>query len=242
MNSTRRFVLRSTVLRPSVILPILAGIAAGLAAWTSGGSTWLTGLSIIGIAGGVAWLWISTMLNVERVTEQALSIERQAELDSREARLDALGRQLLTDRDHRTQDCLRMLRNLHEDFMRLARQPGVERRSARFAEQVQQVFQVAVEQLRESLRLMEQAEGQVGQQREQIMAEREIIVNRVLTTQDRLKSVIQQFRELIEDDPERDLSALQHELELSLEVARRTEERMREIENPSANYESFVKE
>jgi hypothetical protein len=202
----------------------------------------LTGLAVVGIVGGAAWLVAGTVLNVEKLTDQALAAHQQASLASENEQLDLLARQLRTDRDHRTQDILTLLRSLREDFERTAGRPGIERRSARFREQIGLVFQATVEKLRESYRLMQQSESVVGQPRQQFLDQREALVLQAMEAANKLRDITQQFMTAIDDDSESNMESLQKELELSLEIAKRTEQRMKELENPSAHYESYIKE
>lgn len=242
VNTTRRFVLRSVLLRPSVLIPLVGGLVAGAASVAVGGSLMLTSLAVVGIVGGAAWLVAGTVLNVEALTDQALAAQQQASQASENQQLDLLARQLRTDRDHRTQDTLTLLRSLREDFELAASRPGVERRSARFREQIGLVFQATVEKLRESYRLMQQSETVVGQPRQQFLDQRETVVAQAMETTNKLRDITQQFMAAIQDDSQANMESLQKELELSLEIAKRTEQRMKELENPSAQYESYIKE
>ena len=109
-------------------------------------------------------------------------------------------------------------------------------------EQVSQVFGVAIEQLRETFRLWELSESVVGDERDKILAQREIILAEVVTTSEQLRSVVTQFQELTREDLTADLSTLGAELEATMRVARRTEERIRELDHPTTNTESFIQD
>lgn len=183
-----------------------------------------------------------TFFNVRGLTEQALDVERQSLRDAEDRELDLLAKQLLTDRDHRTQDSLKLLRAQREDFERISKKPGAELLSARIAEQISLIFQSAVGQLRESFRLMERAESVVGEPRDQLLNQRDALVLEVQSTTNRLASVIQQYRQMRPDSQEQELNALKDELDANLEIARRTEQRMKELENPLSIHESFLKE
>lgn len=202
----------------------------------------LTALAIAGIGGGAVWMIARTVMNVEGLTAQALQAHRGAIRDVEEKELDRLARQLRTDRDHRTQDALVMLRALRDDFERAATRPGAELLSARISEQISLIFQSAVSQLRESFRMMERAESVVGEARSQLLEQRDGLVREVQDTTSRLQSIIRQYQQMRPDSQERDLRALNDELDANLEIARRTEQRMKELENPLMTHESFLKE
>jgi RNA polymerase-binding transcription factor DksA len=120
--------------------------------------------------------------------------------------------------------------------------PGVQFRSARVREQVGLVFGAAVDQLRQSFHLWELSENLVGDAREKIVSNREQVLTEISETVDRLQATVKQFHELVKTEDKADLASMREELEATMRIARRTEERMREIENPSAKYESFNKE
>jgi RNA polymerase-binding transcription factor DksA len=182
------------------------------------------------------------IFKVEDITEQAM----QAELDQRMAqenqRLDRLAQQLRTDRDHRTQDYLTLLRSLRSDFEQAAHRPGIQFRSAQMREQVSLVFAAAVEQLQQSYRLWELAESLVGNARKKVLADREEVLREVETTVERLQGTVEQFGKLIKTDSQVDLASMREELEATMRIAQRTEQRMRELENPSVNHEAFLRE
>ena len=50
MDSIKRKVYTELFLAPSVVLPIVGGISAGMLAWALGGSSFLTGAAIVGVA------------------------------------------------------------------------------------------------------------------------------------------------------------------------------------------------
>lgn len=208
----------------------------------SGGSAYLTALAIAGIAGSAAWVLTRTFLKIEELTQGALDAQRDDARRAEEDALDELARQLRTDRDHRTKDSLSLLRSMRNEFESLTARPGLENRSARFREQISQVINAAADQLRESYRLFERSEAVVSQARDQVVQQREAIVTEVVSTVERVKKIVDQFRSISKADQDADLDSLQKELDFSLQVAKRTEERMREIENPSKVHEEFVKE
>ena len=199
-------------------------------------------LAILGLAGGAASAIVRTFLSVEELTERALAAQRQSQRQVENQRLDALARQLRMDRDHRTQDCLYLLRSVRDEFEQLAERADIQRRSAQLGEQFSRAFQAAVEQLYECDRLSQRADSLVGPVRDQALADRERLVTQVQTATEKLQATVKQFSDLMADSPMADWDALHQELDIRLDVARRTEERLRELTQPSAGYESFVKE
>ena len=242
MDPVKRKVICELFFAPSVVLPIVGGISAGLLAFATGSTGLLAGAAVVGILGGLGWMATRMIFKVEDITEAAMQAELDKRLrDEREA-LDDLARQLRTDRDHRTQDYLTLLRSHRDDFEKAAQQPGIQFRSARVREQVSQVFGAAVDQLRQSFRLWELSENLIGDSRQRVLADREKVLVEIGATVDRLGSTVEQFKELVKSDEKVDLASMREELEATMRIARRTEERMREFESPSSGYESYVKE
>lgn len=242
MDSVKRKVISELYFAPSVVLPILGGIAAGLWSWTSGGSIILSGAAALGILGGVGWMVTRMIFKVEDITEAAMQAQRDRQLRLENVALDELASRLRTDRDHRTQDNLTLLRSLRSDFEAIADQTGIRFQSAQVREQVGHVFGAAVQQLERSFRCWELSQKLSGQARDNVLHERENVLAEVDTTVKQVEKAIKQFEALARSETDADLGALSEELEATMRIAKRTEERMREIENPSADYEAFVKE
>jgi RNA polymerase-binding transcription factor DksA len=86
------------------------------------------------------------------------------------------------------------------------------------------------------------SENLVGQARDKVLADREIILTEVHDTVERLQVTVNQFHELVRTDQKVDLAAMREELEATMRIAQRTEQRMRELEQTSSRYEKFNQE
>ncbi len=53
MDPVKKKVISELFFAPSVVLPIVAGISAGLLSWAGGGINYLSGAAIVGILGGL---------------------------------------------------------------------------------------------------------------------------------------------------------------------------------------------
>ncbi len=229
MDPVKRKVISELFFAPSVVLPIVGGISAGLLSWGAGGIGLLTGAAIVGVLGGVGWMLTRMVFKIEDITEQALQVDLDRRLQAENEQLDALARRLQTDRDHRTQDYLTLIRSLRRDFESVAHQPGLQFRSAQVREKVSQVFVAVVEQLQQSYRLWELAEKVRGKSRDGILADRERVLQEVDATINQLRSTCEQFEQLTRTESKGGLAAMREELETTMRVAKRTEERMREL-------------
>ena len=219
------------------MLPVVGGISAGLLSWATGGSSYLTGAAIAGVLGGVGWMLTRMIFQIESLTEEAMQAQLDAALRTENEELDELARKLRTDRDHRTQDYLTLLRSLRADFEEASHTPGKKIRSAQVREQVGQVFRAAVSQLQQSYKLWELSENLVGDTRNKILEDREQVIGEIETTIDRMNEAIKQFKSLMQTDGNIDLAKMRDELDATMKIAKRTEERMRDIEQPQTNYD-----
>ncbi len=241
VDPVKRKVISELFFAPSIVLPIVGGISAGLLSWASG-SSYLAGAAVIGVLGGVGWMLTRMIFKVEEITEKAMQVELDKTLQLENRRLDELARQLETDRDHRTQDYLTLLRSLRADFEKAAHKPGLQFRSAQVREQVSHVFEAAVDQLRQSYRLWELAEKLAGKSREKILNDRERALQEVDVTVDRLRAVCEQFQLMVQTENGADLASMREELEATMRVARLAEQRMKELDGPLAGHEAYVQE
>jgi len=237
----RRRVMSEIFLAPSVVMPIVAGASAWILSWAAGGIGILNFVGLAGILGGIGWMATRAIFLTEKITEQTLREVKQKLKDEENRKLDDLQRKLRKDGDYRTQDYLLLLRTTKDEFEEVASQPSIEKRSVEVVQQVRQLFAAAISQLERTYKYWELSQRLVGEERDQIIEQREKLMNEVKTAVEHLESVTKQYRELMEREQQVDLSQLSNELDTSLRIAQRTEERMREIES-KPDYESFLKE
>jgi len=229
VDPVKRKVISELFFAPSVLLPVVGGISAGLLSWAVGGSVPLNAAALMGLLGGVGWMLTRMIFKIEDITEQALQVDLDRRLQAENAHLDALAAKLQTDPDHRTQDYLTLIRSLRRDFEAAAHQPGLQFRSAPIREKVSQVFVAVVDQLQQSHRLWELAERLKGKSRDKLLVDRERVLQEVEVTIDRLRVTCEQFEQLVRTETKVDLATMRQELDVTMQVAKRTEERMREL-------------
>jgi hypothetical protein len=242
VDPVKRKVISELFFAPSVLLPIVGGISAGMLSWAMGGNAWLTIGAIAGVLGGLGWMMTRIIFKVEAITEAAMRFEQEQAIKAENEQLDRLMQKLGSDRDERTQDYLILLRSLRDDFQNHTSQPGVQFRSARVREQVSAIFNAAVEQLGNSYKLWELSENLGGEPRRKVLVNREQILKEVSATIDRLQVAVTQIKEMIRQDEKTDLASMREELEATMRIARRTEEKMREIENSTSINDSSIRE
>ena len=234
MDPIKRKVISELFFAPSVLVPIVGGISAGILSWAAGGITALTAAAAIGVLGGIGWMATRIIFQVEAITESALKAQRHHEIEEKNRRLDELAHQLRSDGDRRTQDYLTLLRSLRDEF-----ENEVHRAAVR--EQVNEVFDAAVDQLKEAYHLSQLAEKLSGPARKKIVDNREQVLQEIAETIAHVHTAADQLRQLGKSEDKTDMATLREELALTMQVAKRTEQRMRELDNPS-NREYFTGE
>ncbi len=239
-DSIRSKVLNEIFLAPSALLPIVAGASSLLLAWGMGSVQWAAA-GMVGVLGGIGWMATRAIFGIEKITERVVLEERENARRREEALLEELMLQLRSDTDPRNDEYLATLRDLKREFDEAVEKPGIQVRSLRVAEQVRQLFEAAIMQLRRTHELWLSARRLTREHSQQILRQREELLQEVGKTVHHFRSAIQQFGVLTQSDPKFDLSQLRDELDASIRVAMRTEERMREIEN-QPNYDKFLKE
>ena len=235
MDPVKRKVISDIFLARSVVLPIVGGISAALLSFAAGGSNYMNAAAVVGILGGLGWMATRFIFKIEQITEEALRVQLNKQIEHEKKQLDILLRELTGDGDPRTQDYLTLLRSLRDDFWAASDRPGVQQRSAQLRGQIGQVFDAAVSHLRESLRMIRLAQKLTGDARRKVLMDREELLVEVNQTIDQMRLAIKEFREITKDTGQSNLTTLREELEASIRVAKRTEEAMREIESQGTN-------
>lgn len=230
LDPVKRKVISELFFAPSVVLPIVAGVSAGLLSWAGGGVNYLSAAALLGVLGGLGWMATRIIFKVEEITEAAMKLVESQRVQATEAELDELDKQLRQDGDPRTQDYLTLLRSLRAEFAKTSNQAGVLGRSNQLRERIDDAFNGTVYQLRETLSMTELIKKLDGPGRRKIQAEREHLVGEIMRTVDQLRMTVREFEKIINADKKADLTTLRDDLETSLQVAKRTEERLRELD------------
>ena len=172
---------------------------------------------------------------VEKLTERAHGYLTQKERAERDARLDTLAARLKRDDDWRTEESLRRLRALYELF---EREPADGHSAVTIREKVERLFHAAVEQLERSIELWEKARRLPAGTQRPIVAKRKEAINEVVLTVNHLTKTVEQYHAFQADESnDNELSKLRAELDATIEVARRADDRIGEIRDTTPLYD-----
>jgi Mg2+ and Co2+ transporter CorA len=209
--------------------------------WAAGGVTALTVVGMVGVLGGIGWMATRVIFFSDDIAAKLVREQEQKARDLEEAKLDELQFRLRADRDYRTKDYLTLLRTCKSDFEDFAKKPGIALQSQDIVSQVRELFWSATDQLERSLKMFALADRLNGDQKKQITDQREQVLEEIRESVDHMQSAVTHYRDLIQREQQSDLSSLRDELDTSLRVAKRTEERMRELEG-TIDYDSYLKD
>ena len=241
MKDFRSRIASELLWAPSVALPLVAGVSAWLISWAVGGVAALNIAGLVLALGGIGWLATRVIFLTDDVAAKILRDDASNAIKAEEDKLDQLQFRLRSDRDYRTKDYLTLLRTCRTDFEEFAKKPGIVIQSQEIVKQVRQLFWSATEQLEHSLKLHALAERLSGDEKKKVQEQREGILGEIRVSIEHMQSAVKHYQEIMNMEQQNDLGSLRDELDASIRVAKRTEERMRELEG-SIDYEARLKQ
>lgn len=230
MDEVQKKVLLDLFVSPWTVGPIVGGMSAWLLSWGMNGDP---RLNIIGLAGVLAGLGIQAsrlVFGLEKITEQAHGYLTEKERAEREAQLNELAEKLSHDDDPRTQECLNRLRILYKSF---EEESATGHAAITIREKVDKLFHAAVKQLVRSYELWEKAKRLPGQTGRPLLEKRRDAVNEVVLTVNHLARTVEQYHAFQLKDSDDELAKLREELDTTIEVARRADDRIESMDMPS---------
>ncbi|AMV31185.1 hypothetical protein VN12_03640 [Pirellula sp. SH-Sr6A] len=208
------------LLSPWVLLPAAVSVVSFWIGypWLGLGASLVTAASFAGLL-AFRFDALKRSMESEAEDEQARLLEQA---------LDMLATRLRADRDYRTKDALSIARASRESFRKSRMQNELPIQSVELQKQFDSLFEALIEQLERSLELFEQADKLSGSARDTILQARESCVAEITTASIQLHKAAEHLGNIIRSRKEEDLAPLQEELEASLRIAKRVEERLRE--------------
>lgn len=241
-DAVRRKVLLDIFAAPTSLLPVAGGLTALMASWATGGDATMTFAGIAGVLSGIGILASRLILGLDKLTENAYDYYVDRQRHEQEANLQRLDQQLEADNDPRTQNCLRELRHLYARLKSKVDSGRITPAAYDVIEGVDNMFSVCVKQLEHSLELWETAKTMRGPARDSMVAQREELVREICDTVIHLGNTVEQFHLVTTKKNREDLARLRAELDESLEIARRVEERKAELGEVGQQYSDARRE
>jgi hypothetical protein len=227
----RKRVLAKLATRPMTLWPFLAGWTVLLSGWAlglKGGAVVFGG--VVALLVGAGTFLTGLLTGGERVRQEVLEeIQREAE-SARENELDDLDRRLVEDGDPRTEQSLRELRALASSFREKSSWYSDIETTTSFdiLSGVDELFDSCVKYLRSTLELWRTAARmETREAREPILERRDELIDDVRTTIRHISKILARVQTLgLKEHEGSNLGRLREELDTSLAVAQRVQERI----------------
>ncbi len=237
MDDVKRKVYLDLFASPVSLLPIVGGLTALLAAWGVGGSPLLAFVGVAGIVGGIGLFASRLIFGLEKLTQRAYEyvVERQ-QRQQMEA-LHDLDKKLQGDQDPRTEQLLRRLWQLYTTLEKDVKDGKITVVAHEVLESVDRMFKVCVGYLERSYQLWDNAHTQRGDARQRTLKQRDTLVTEVEDSVQFLENKIDQLQNMNMGRSKSQLSALRAELDETIRVARRVEQRTEEMMGERKKYD-----
>jgi len=237
LEEVRQKVMLDLFASPGTLIPVVVGVSALMLSWAIGGDAAANAIGIIGVIGGVGHFASRLVLGLESMTQRAYEAILQRDEKHRKDSLDKLEADLRNDKDGRTDASLKQLRNLHDQFQSARAKNRLIANHPQLTSRVEEIFDASVLQLQRSLELYELSLKLTGPAKKNVLDEREQVITDVLKTRDHMNAIIEQFHTLTIRRESSELGRLRNELDETLQVAKRTEERMSAMNTPNPNFD-----
>jgi len=234
-SELRKKVLLRLVGHPVVLGPMLLGASASTALWTLNGSANLGWFTLIaGLITSLGAYLTRVILDNGRTARVVLAEVERSEKAARESALDDLDKRMVKgDKDPRPETALRDLRALLRAFEETAsRNPDEEAAGAvEVHAQVRELFDRSVRALEQTQKLHDTARQlRLPEARQPLLDQREQILRDVHAGIQQLGNTLVALQQLGSNaDGHTQLARLREELDRSLEVAHRVEDRLNNL-------------
>ena len=235
-------VIADVVSSPMVIFPFMVGTAAFASLFALGlkGSAFL-GAMLVGLSGvlGSGGMFLTKMIlgrdeRVKKIVEESRDKAKKDKLK----RLDHFHQRLTLDGDSRTEDSMQDLRSLRQAFSQLDKiAPDLNRAMIdEIQKRAEELFQQCVRSLEKSLQLWKTADSLASELAQKpIMEQREKLVGEVIGTVEHMSRTLAAVQGITKkSDGDARLQTLRGELDQSLEVAKKVEQRVDSLLNTSS--------
>ena len=228
MKGLKRRILSDLFITPTVILPLVIGVASLLLSEIVGTIGVLIGMVSCMIAVGGAAL--NLILNVNRIADKAHKDLKNAQKRKLETELDALHRKLLTDSDPRDQEALQNIRSLYRSFCLDVDNGTIASASKSIVESVDTLYLGIIKQLNRQFELWSVSNKVAEPMRTKLLSQRDKLIKEIELSISNFALAITEIRTLGLKLDDGELDSLQERLQLQLKAAIKTESILSEDE------------
>lgn len=232
MNSDdiKRKVIIDLIVSPLSAGPFTAGASLMMISWAFGFGAFWSFVGFVGMIAGLGAVANNFLFNLDKVNKKAVEAlikQKQQALENELDELDALLVEAKGVQPDRDQTHLRDLRALYADYLQDTKDGKIsEFTPVETASQIKNLFDTCVSSLRKSSDLWIKAVASKGKRKQEILAEREEVIEDVGQGVEQLAQAIEVIRSLGHKPTKTALDKMRQQLNDSLEIAKRTKERM----------------
>lgn len=220
---------------PSTMVPFFGGLTMLILAWVMGWGIML-GASVISTCLGVGIFLTKFIFGLDKITQAAYQYEIDKKEQQLNKELDELDSKLRQDRDPRPENCLRRLRVLNKKVRdRLKINPV----GSELIENFDRLFQICISKIKETDEMWRDSRNLGDSTKKKVMREREKIVEEIEDVTSQLDHTVEQFQVIEIKKNDGEISELRKELEQTLLVAKKTEERLANLNSKSYDPKEF---
>jgi hypothetical protein len=236
MDEIKKKTIIDLLAAPITIIPLVGGISSLILSWVAGSSLLALG-GIVSVVVGSAIFANRVIFGLEEITKNAYEELQEQKRKERNEILDQLDLKLRQDKDARPEQCLRELRILH-DLLKKESENNIVCGDD-ILKNFEQMFNLCVLKIQKSDDLWRASRNIHNSAKKKLLEERENLVDEVVQTTENLSNIVRQTKEIKQTKEKSELSELQRELEKTLIVARKTEERMSKLDSPNYDLKEF---
>jgi hypothetical protein len=234
MDNSRlyRRVFSKLLWSPWTVTPAALGGGA-LTFGAATGNWWWMFLGFSGFLTACGTLATNWILRGDSIARQAVEELQNETLKQREAKLNDLDRRLRKDKDPTDERIFQQLREYYQAFKDAVQGASLTDRRISFevTSKVEDLFRACVNSLERSLELKQAAAQMATQQgRRATQAQREQLLEEVAQSVQHMAAIVDDIHALRLEQNTQNLARLRQELDESIDVARRVEDRMRSLE------------
>jgi hypothetical protein len=229
LDQVKRKVTLDLLLSPYSLVPAVIGATAMIATWANDGPAWLAFAGISGVIAGIGILVSRYMLSLDNLMQKAWENTRNEEKKKKDEQILALHDLLISDHDARVTTALRELVSAFAAFHKNINQKDINvPTKSTLVEKVNSLFDACLKQLERTHDLCQQQKQLSGNAKKTIRDQRDQIIADVQASIVSMGGTLDECIQ-IATNSEGNTSELRNELETSMKVARRTDERMSQL-------------
>lgn len=193
-NKIRKKILLNLATNPAVLVPFTAGATGLITSWAFDLSSAVTATSALSLVLSVGLFLTVFFLGGDEAARHVYEQVEKENIEQKERELDLLDKELTKDRDPRTQEALRNLRNLRQQFREV---DWAHSDVASFMEviaSIDNLFDSSIQSLVKSLSLARSMKGLNGKPRRNINDQREFIISDIEKNIEQMATVLIELR------------------------------------------------